>query len=754
MTRYLCIHGHLYQPPREDPWLGEIMPEGSAAPMLNWNERITHESYTPLAFAKRLDDKGRIIELVNCYEWINFNAGPTLMRWLEKASPELYNRIIEADQASIRRYGHGNAIAQVYHHTILPLAKERDKDLEVLWAIQDFEHRFRRKPEGMWLAECAVDTETLEALARHNIKFTILSPHQAASLEENGEWYTITNGKFDTSLPYRVTLPSGKSIAVFFYDAAISQAVAFERLLSDGSTFWNKLNASAQDGLLTISTDGETYGHHFKFGEMALAFVIDKGRVATDNLELTNFSTFLANSPPQREVKLHEPSAWSCAHGVERWRSNCGCKDGGHPEWTQEWRTPLRDALDFMKDCVDTFFDLRAQEYFKSPKDALYQYGNVICGHTNREEFADAHTLEGLTETQRHEAMIILFMQEQALASFASCAWFFDELTRIEPKNAISFGLHALDILSELEGHSRIDDFADILEAAVSNKPEKETGKELFYERILPRRETDASILLQALLLLQNDAYFPQKGKTYLVSWANISIKITPDHSEDNHYSGEAVIFWKDSTLGSPLTWQFSRMPAGFINSSTVTATVEGKGGQSCLFTALPRNKRQAIAYHFVKHALQELVKTYTPLGLDATVLFETWTESQVDQPAGHMWNIVCPALIEGYIFSEHCEVQLKTKQITCLREYVIEWIEKNKYDPVLTIEKVEKRVIAMLSDSDPAYYKTAGIMKRTRELFPDVPLNKIINFLWLERRHDSHIKDIAAFAGMVLPRP
>lgn len=752
MSRFLCIHGHFYQPPREDPWLGEIMPEGSAAPMLNWNERITRESYNPLAFARRLNGNGNIIELVNCYEWISFNVGPTLMRWMETAFPDLYSRIIEADKASIHRYGHGNAIAQVYHHSILPLAKARDKELEVRWAIQDFEKRFERRPEGMWLAECAVDTATLEVLADHDIKFTILSPHQADAIENNGEWFTVNGSTFDTSIPYYITLPSGRSIAIFFYDGEISQAVAFERLLADGEKFWKKIASFANNGILTVSTDGETYGHHYKFGEMALAHIINNAREARDNIELTNLAAFLASNPPQQEVRLHEPSAWSCAHGVERWQSNCGCTDGGHPGWNQRWRKPLREAMNFMKDCVDNYFDLKAHEYYKEPEEALYAYGTVLSGKTNLDNFLSAHVLDGLTAQQRHEATLLMFMQEQALSGFASCAWFFDELTRIEPKNALTYALHALDILAEFEGHTRLDDFEEILNAAKSNKTKHKTGKDLLHDRVLPRRESEASLLLQALLLVENDKDFPQKGKTSIVSWNNVTVKLTPDNIEDKHFSGSAVIYWKDSKVGISLTWQTAKLPPGFMNSSTVSVTVEEKGAQSCSYASLPRNKRQSITYHFMQNVIENLVATYTPLGLDATVLFETWTESQYDQPAGYLWEIICPALIEGYIFSEHCEVQLNTEQINCLRRYLLHWISRKQFDPKVTIDKVEAKLIKMLSGTDPAYFKAAGILHRTKELFPEAPMDALLHFLWLEKRNDPHIRNIAGLMNLILP--
>lgn len=324
--RQLCLHGHFYQPPREDPWMDTILPEGSAAPARHWNERICGESYGPLAWARRTNGTGRIIEIVNCYEWMSFNFGPTLLTWMEQQAPDIYARVLEGDSKSLERLGHGNAIAQIYHHVIMPLATDLEKRAEIAWALADFTARFKRPAEGMWLSEAAVDTRTLELLAQAGVKFTILAPRQArqvADLEQEN-WTEANEGNLDIREPYLVELPEGRSIAVYFYDGPLSQAVAFEGLLRNGDMFWGKLSGLAGKGLLALATDGETYGHHFKFGEMALAFALSQARAGVDDMRLTNYAAYLAENPPRRRARIHENSSWSCAHGVERWRSDCG----------------------------------------------------------------------------------------------------------------------------------------------------------------------------------------------------------------------------------------------------------------------------------------------------------------------------------------------------------------------------------------------------------------------------------------------
>ncbi len=363
LERSLCIHGHFYQPPRENPWLEDIEVQDSAHPYHDWNERITRECYAPNAASRILDGRGRIVEIVDNYRDISFNFGPTLLSWLARKEPETYRRLLEADRESVKaRSGHGNALAQVYNHLIMPLASARDRHTQVSWGLRDFESRFGRKAEGMWLPETAVNRETLESLAAQGVKFTILSPTQALRVRPirrasdrsegatpAGDWQEVSGGRIDPSRPYLWRSPTGAGLALFFYDSPISHAVAFEGILSSGDVFADRLLSGFSPDrrgpqLMHIATDGESYGHHHRFGDMALAFALKRIR-ESGAARLTNYGEYLENYPPTWEVEIIENSSWSCAHGVERWRSNCGCRLGGHGGWTQEWRTPLRDAL-------------------------------------------------------------------------------------------------------------------------------------------------------------------------------------------------------------------------------------------------------------------------------------------------------------------------------------------------------------------------------------------------------------------------
>ncbi len=358
MEKYVCVHGHFYQPPRENPWIEEIELQDSAYPYHDWNERITAECYAPNTASRLLDGEGKIMAIVNNYSRISFNFGPTLLAWMERHDANTYRAILEADKLSRERFsGHGSALAQAYNHMIMPLANSRDKRTQVIWGIKDFEKRFGREPEGMWLPETAVDTETLEILAEQGIKFAILAPSQAKSfhkIDENKEWQSTEGGKIDPSTCYRCSLPSGKTINLFFYDGPISQEVAFGKLLTSGETFAQRLMGAFSEGrdwpqLVHIATDGETYGHHHHYGDMALAFClhfIESSNSAT----LTNYGEFLEKNPPHYEVQIFDHSSWSCVHGVERWRNDCGCNSGMHGGWHQKWRGPLRGALDALRD--------------------------------------------------------------------------------------------------------------------------------------------------------------------------------------------------------------------------------------------------------------------------------------------------------------------------------------------------------------------------------------------------------------------
>lgn len=368
MERYVCIHGHFYQPPRENPWLEEVELQDSAHPYHDWNERITAQCYAPNAASRILDPEERIIEIVNNYSSISFNFGPTLLAWLERHDHDTYRAILEADRTSRERFsGHGSALAQIYNHMIMPLASRRDKVTQVIWAIHDFKRRFEREPEGLWLAETAVDLETLEVLAEWGLRFTLLAPRQAARVREmvpGANWEEVGGGRIDPSRAYQCSLPSGKTISLFFYDDPVSRDIAFGGLLISGDGFARRLAEAFSPSrpwpqLVHVAIDGETFGHHHRFGDQALAYCLHLIE-AQGLARITNYGEYLEKHPPTHQVEIYENSSWSCVHGVERWRNDCGCQSGMHHGWTQSWRKPLRETLDWLRDEAATLFEQRA----------------------------------------------------------------------------------------------------------------------------------------------------------------------------------------------------------------------------------------------------------------------------------------------------------------------------------------------------------------------------------------------------------
>ena len=429
MERYICIHAHFYQPPRENPWLETVEVQDSAYPFHDWNQRITNECYAPNAAARILDEQGCIAKITNNYAHISFNFGPTLLSWLEIQEPEVYRSILDADRLSQERFsGHGSAIAQAYNHMILPLANNHDRYTQIYWGIRDFEARFRRKPEGMWLAETAVDLQSLDIMAQLGIKFTILSPFQAFRFRRIGAraYRDATGAKIDPSRPYLVRLRDGRSITVFFYDAPISQAVAFEKLLNSGEQFANRLAGGFSDArdwpqLMHIATDGESYGHHHAHGDMALAYAlqyIEEKGIA----RLTNYGEYLEKHPPQHEAQIVENSSWSCLHGVGRWRENCGCNSGGNSGWTQEWRGPLRNSLDWLRERVMPFYEQRAAVFFADAWRARNEYIAAILDRSSEsiDRFLTENASHGLSGEERVTALELLEMQRHAMLMYTS----------------------------------------------------------------------------------------------------------------------------------------------------------------------------------------------------------------------------------------------------------------------------------------------------------------------------------------------
>ncbi len=495
MDKYICIHGHFYQPPRENPWLNAVEVQDSAYPYHDWNERITAECYARNAASRILNNEGKITDIINNYTYISFNFGPTLLEWMEKNAPEAYEAILDADRQSRKRFsGHGSALAQAYNHIILPLANKKDRQTQISWGIKDFEHRFGRKPEGMWLAETAANTAALEELAAQGIKFTILSPYQALRYRKIGDksWKDATGAKIDPRRPYRCNLPSGNHIDLFFYDGPVSQGIAFEGLLNSGEAFAKRLvnqldNNSAEPQLMHIATDGETYGHHHKLGEMALSYCLH--HIEEDEpAKITIYGEYLEKFPPAYEVEIIEDSSWSCAHGVERWRSNCGCNTGGRPDWNQEWRAPLRDALDWLRERLKAIYEDQLSSYSPDPWELRNHYIDVVLDRSeaNVERFFRENFTEDLQQQEKIKILKLLEMQYHAMLMYTSCGWFFDELTGIETMQDILYAARAIQLATDVSGLELEDGFLEMLEKAKPNDTKYANGRVAYNEVVKP----------------------------------------------------------------------------------------------------------------------------------------------------------------------------------------------------------------------------------------------------------------------------
>jgi alpha-amylase/alpha-mannosidase (GH57 family) len=505
-TGYVVIHGHFYQPPRENPWIEKIEEEVSARPFHDWNTRIANECYTPNSCARIFDGGHRILDIVNNYERLSFNFGPTLLAWLEVQAPLTYQRILAADRQSLARLGHGNAIAQAYNHVILPLANPRDLETEIIWGLADFEHRFSRKAEAMWLPETAVNYPTLAALAAHGMKYVILSPYQARRVRplEGGAWEMVQAQTLDTTQPYRCFLPNPADasddrhyIDVFFYNGGVASDLSFGGLLRDS----NHLVARLAEGfrpdlprpqLLSVATDGENYGHHHKFGELALAYALDK-LVPQRGFTLTNYAAFLEVAPPRMRVELEvgskkEGSSWSCAHGVGRWQEDCGCSTGGPPDWNQRWRAPLRQAFDFLNDRLAQVFVEEGARYLRDPWAARHDYIEVILDRREEtiDRFFSRHGVRGLDRQTWFQPLRLLEMQRHTLLMYTSCGWFFADLAGLETIQVMKYAARALQLGQRYLQEDLEEPFLQILEKARSNLAKEGDGRQIFLNRVKP----------------------------------------------------------------------------------------------------------------------------------------------------------------------------------------------------------------------------------------------------------------------------
>jgi alpha-amylase/alpha-mannosidase (GH57 family) len=471
----VVIHGHFYQPPREDPWFGLVPRQPSAAPFHDWNARIERECYGPVTAAWVLGPGGRIAHVLNALEYTSFDFGPTLLRWLEREAPGTYARVLDADRRSRRRTGrHGNAVAMPYHHVILPLSTRRDKTTEVRWGIHDFRHRFGRDPEGMWLPETAVDDETLDVLAQEGIAFTVVAPHQVERAPARG-------------MPGLYRTRAGRSITVFVYDGPVSHGIAFGEHLRDAGVWAERMAARSapNDGpeLLSAATDGESYGHHQAFGEMALAAAI-RDLSSRETVRLENFSSFLSRHQPREEIVLVEPSSWSCAHGIDRWRRDCGCKLEPDAPTQQAWRGPLRGAAEWLASELHAIYEQEAGERVSDPWRVRDEYGRVVEG-TDEERRKFLAGLAALAEDETRTLTRLLEMERQALALFTSCGWFFDDLARIETVQVLKHAARAIELAGSQS--SRLEaGFRELLASARSNEPAPRNGARVYDQDARP----------------------------------------------------------------------------------------------------------------------------------------------------------------------------------------------------------------------------------------------------------------------------
>lgn len=516
--KFLTIHGHFYQPPRENPWLEAVELQDSALPFHDWNERINKECYNPNSVSKIVDSRNRILDVVNNYEHMSFNFGPTLLSWMEEFAPLTYERIIKADIESVEEHGgHGNAMAQVYNHIIMPLANEQDKQTQTQWGIRDFEYRFGRKPEGIWLAETAVDDDTLRILVENGITFTVLSPYQALKMrkESDKDWTDVSWGNIDPARSYRYYIKSapGKFIDLFFYDGAISRSVAFDELLKDGNKFSKRLKEGVSDcrdypQLINIATDGESYGHHTKFGDMALAYVLQI-KAKEEGFKITNYPEYLEKYKSDYEVDIKQASSWSCFHGVGRWKEDCGCSTGGHPGWNQKWRKPLREALDYLRDELVKIFETEGPKYYNCDVwDVRNKYIEVMLDRNemNTLKFQQKNFAPDLSDDKKVKAMELLEIQRQGMLMYTSCGWFFSEISGIETVQIMKYAARAMQLAASFTKKDLSKKFLEILSEAKSNISEYGTGKDIFENFVKPSVVTSKQIAsLWALSSLYQD---------------------------------------------------------------------------------------------------------------------------------------------------------------------------------------------------------------------------------------------------------
>ncbi|HUT39152.1 MAG TPA: DUF3536 domain-containing protein [Methanoregula sp.] len=705
MSHFVCIHGHFYQPPRENPWLEEIETEDSAYPYHDWNERICAECYAPNAASRILDSDKRIIDIVNNYSRISFNFGPTLLNWLEHNQPEVYSSILEADRESMQRFsGHGSAIAQAYNHMIMPLASSRDKRTQVIWGIKDFVFRFKRRPEGMWLPETAVDLETLEILAEEKITFTILSPKQASRIKpvNDAKWTDVSRGSIDCSRPYLCRLPHGESIVIFFYDESISQELAFSSLLENGEAFANRMmryfsQYKKESGLLNIASDGETYGHHHRFADMALAYALylieSKGLA-----RITNYGEYLSIFPPTHQVEIIENTSWSCPHGIERWRSDCGCCTMGSPIRTaasqplasppakavvpvggsceilarQKWRSPLREAMDWLRQTLVALYVDRMNSFVSDPWQARNDYINIILDRSseNIETFFTRHAVRTLLPDDKVQVLKLLEIQRNGMLMYTSCGWFFDDISGIESVQVMRYACRAMQLFREVADVDMEPEFIAILKKAQGNLPAYPDGA-LVYQNFVRTAIVDLSRVgfhyaLSSLIAdspemvqiknytLRNETYEKTSagnlklalGKIFLysnITWEENTLMFAVLHLGDHNFMGGACEYTDENTYFS----MRDELMDGFSKSDIplmILCLEKHYAGHSYSLWDLFRDGQRTVLYAILDSTFTELESAFRQIYKQYSPLLLAMKEMQIPPPKileGPIWYII-----------------------------------------------------------------------------------------------------------------
>ncbi|MDR3754981.1 MAG: DUF3536 domain-containing protein, partial [Terracidiphilus sp.] len=632
VKRFICIHGHFYQPPRENPWLETVETQDSAAPYHDWNERVCAECYAPNGAARVLNVKNQIVRIVNNYARISFNFGPTLLSWLKENAPRTYRMILDGESRSRQRNrGHSSAMAQVYNHMILPLANARDRATQIRWGIADYQNSFGTPPEGMWLPETAVDTATLEALATNGIRFTVLAPHQCKRIRPikkdgktgDGDWIDTPNATVDTTHPYLVRFASGASIAVFFYNGPVSRAIAFEGLLDSGDRFVARLKAGFKDGtepqLVHVATDGESYGHHHKYGEMALAYAL-RLLEQDDTVRLTDYASFLERFPPEFECEIAENTSWSCMHGVERWRSNCGC-NGGHAGWNQEWRAPLRQALDELRDALIPLSEQYGSWLFRDVWAARDAYIQVVLDRSTEsaDRFFAAQQTHPLSEKERVRALELMEMQRHAQLMYTSCGWFFDDIGGIETVQVIAYAARVLQLARQVFGEKAAPlepAFLARLTEARSNDPAAGDGARI-YKKNVETQELHLEQVAAHYAISSVFSTFADETELFCFRVRRISYEI---HTSGRGRLALGRVHVASSITGNAQSFSFAVLHFGDQN---ITAAVKGySAADAAAFEAFSADAAGQVQRADFPEAMRTLDRFYGHANYSLTSLF------------------------------------------------------------------------------------------------------------------------------------